>query len=447
MTRQPVVVIVGRPNVGKSTLFNRLTRSRRSLVHDLPGVTRDRILADARMPGGRTCTLVDTGGLLLDDEDRWIPLVRSQAVTALDDADVVLFLLDGEVGPLPEDGEIADLLRRRDPPVVVVVNKTDRRDVELQAEEFYRLGLGAPVPISAEHGAGISELWEAIEPLLPPAGPEADEAEGEDEAAAPIDVAIIGRPNVGKSSLLNRLIGEERALVSEIPGTTRDVVDVLIEHDGRRFRFVDTAGIRRKGRTDAGPEVLSVVVARKSLERARLCLLVIDASEGLTRQDAHVAGYAWEAGKAVGVVVNKWDLIDDREEEAKRFTDAVGRDLAFARLAPVAFISALTGRGVQRLFPMMEALSQAILIRPSTSDLNRVLHGAWDRRPPSVSSSREPRFFYATQLKHPPPSFLLFTNLNRKVHFSYQRYLENVLRESFGLAGVPIRVMIRGRDS
>jgi GTP-binding protein len=236
-------------------------------------------------------------------------------------------------------------------------------------------------------------------------------------------------------------------LVSEVPGTTRDAVDVVMVRDEVRYRFVDTAGIRRKGRTDTGPEVLSVVAARKSLERSHLCLLVVDATEGLTRQDAHVAGYAWEAGRALGVVVNKWDLVEDRENEAKRLGEAVARDLAFARSSPLAFVSALTGRGVHRLYPMMIGLSDGRGFRPTTSELNRVLRDAWQRRPPPSAGRQEPRLFYSTQLKHPPPSFLLFTNVNRKLHFSYQRYLENVLRETFGLAGVPIRVMIKGRDS
>jgi len=443
---QPVVVIVGRPNVGKSTLFNRLTRSRRALVHDLPGVTRDRIFGEAQIPGGRTCTVVDTGGLLLDDEDRWIPLIRSQAMAAVDTADVVLLVLDGDAGPIPEDVEIAELLRRRDVPVVVVVNKADRSGVELQAEEFHRLGLGSPIAVSAEHGMGIAELWDAIEAHL---GRAADEvADTDDEPGADeVRVTIIGRPNVGKSSLLNRLLGDERVLVSEVPGTTRDAVDVVLEHGGQRFRFVDTAGIRRKGRTDTGPEVLSVVQARRSLERAQLCLVVIDATEGVTRQDAHVAGYAWEAGRAIAVVINKWDLIEERADAARRMAESVDRELAFARSAPRVFVSALTGRGVGRIFPALTELHGAYLRRPSTSELNRVLRAAWQSRPPSARGRREPRLYYASQLRHPPPSFLLFTNQTDPLHFSYQRYLENSLRDSLGLAGVPIRVMIRGRDS
>ncbi len=439
------MVIVGRPNVGKSTLFNRLTKSRKALVHDLPGVTRDRIIGEARIPGGRTCTVVDTGGLLLDDEDRWIPLIRSQAMSAVDTADVVLFLLDGDAGPIPEDREIAEVLRKRDVPVVVAVNKSDRRGVELQAEEFYRLGLGTPIAISAEHGMGIAELWEAIEEHLGPADESPDEAV--EPAPDELRVTIIGRPNVGKSSLLNRLVGDERVLVSEVPGTTRDAVDVVLQRDQTRIRFVDTAGIRRKGRTDTGPEVLSVVQARKSLERAQICLVVIDAVEGVTRQDAHVAGYAWEAGRAIALVINKWDLIEERADAARALEDALDRELAFARSAPRVFVSALTGRGVGRLFPLMNDLRNAYQRRPSTSELNRVLRAAWQRRPPSSAGRKEARLYYASQLRHPPPSFLLFTNQTGPLHFSYLRYLENSLRDTLGLAGVPIRVMIRGRDS
>lgn len=300
LSRQPTVVVVGRPNVGKSTLFNRLTRSRRALVHDLPGVTRDRILGEAERPGGGTVTLVDTGGLLMEDEDAFVPLIRGQAEAAIRDGDVVLLLLDGDAGPIPEDREIADYLRGLAVPVVPVVNKGDRKEVALQAHEFHRLGLGDPVVISAEHGTNMDLLWEAMEPHLPPV----EVTEEVEEDSDQIPVAVIGRPNVGKSSLINRLLGDERLLVSEISGTTRDAVDTILVKDGVRFQFVDTAGIRRKGKTDQGPEVLSVVMARRYLERADLCLLVVDAEEGITKQDAHVGGYAWEAGRAVILVVN-----------------------------------------------------------------------------------------------------------------------------------------------
>jgi GTP-binding protein len=350
--RQPLVVIVGRPNVGKSTLFNRLTRSRRALVHDLPGVTRDRIVADAQVPGGAVVTLVDTGGLLLADEDRFVPLIRSQARAAVEDADAVLFVLDGDTGPIPEDREIGEFLRTLGTPMVVVVNKGDRSGVEHQAQEFHALGLGEPVVVSAEHGTGISELWEALEPLLGECEG-APDGEAEEERERDINVAIIGRPNVGKSSLLNRLVGEARALVTEVPGTTRDAVDVQLRQDDQSFLFVDTAGIRRKGRTDRGPEVLSVVMARRHLERADLCLVMVDATEGISKQDAHVGGYAWEAGRAVALVVNKWDLVQDRARQREEILDQAQRHLKFMRHAPSVFVSALTGAGVSKLFPLM----------------------------------------------------------------------------------------------
>ena len=441
MRANPVVVIVGRPNVGKSTLFNRLTASRRALVHDLPGVTRDRIVGEARRPGGGVVTLVDTGGLLMEDEDHFIPLIREQAEAALEGADAVIFLLDGQSGPLPEDHELAAFLRSRKVPVVVAVNKSDRAGVDLDAAEFYALGLGDPVPLSAEHGLGLAELWEALEPHL-------GEAAGEDEeepAEGELRVAIIGRPNVGKSSLLNRLLGEPRVLVSEIPGTTRDAVDVVVERDGVRVRFVDTAGIRRKGRTDKGPEVLSVVMARRAIERAHLCCVVVDAARGITRQDAHVAGYAWEARRGVMLVVNKWDLAEDRGAWRERLMDEAGRHLKFMRHAPVLFVSALTGRGVTDIIPALGAQGVAFRTKASTSEVNELLRRAWESNPPSTGGRREARLYYATQVGTAPPAFVLFTNLPGEVHFSYQRYLENTLREHFHLAGIPIKVMIRGR--
>jgi len=443
VSRLPVLVIVGRPNVGKSTLFNRLTRSRRALVHDLPGVTRDRIVGDAERPGGGRVTVIDTGGLLSEDEDRFLPLIRSQAETALEGSDAVVFLLDGNTGLVPEDRDIAHMLRTIEKPVVIAINKADRRDVELQAQEFHRLGLGEPIAISAEHGTGIGELWDALDPALGP--PESDDEDEEVPRGRGIQVAIVGRPNVGKSSLLNRLAGESRVLVSEVPGTTRDAVDVVVERHGQTFCFIDTAGIRRKGKTDRGPEVLSVVMARRHLERADVCLFLVDAIEGITRQDAHVAGYAWEARRSVALIVNKWDLVDDRATARRRLSDQAVSQLKFLRHAPSVYVSALTGSGVHKLYPMMQELHRAYHVRSTTSELNRILHQAWDSRPPPMAGRKAPRFFYAVQVHSAPPSFALFTNLNQEPHFSYMRYLENVLRETLGLAGVPIRVMIRGR--
>ncbi len=445
MSRRPVVVIVGRPNVGKSTLFNRLTRSRRALVHDLPGVTRDRIVGDAERPDGGRATVVDTGGLLLADEDRFVPLIRSQAEVAITGGDVVLFLLDGEAGPIPEDREIAEYLRTLNVPVVAVVNKADRKGVELGAHEFFSLGFGEPALISAEHGTGIDDLWQAVGYHLPDSdtGDETADQPGLDE----IHVAVIGRPNVGKSSLVNRLVGDSRVLVSEVPGTTRDAVDVICEVDGTRYRFVDTAGIRRKGRTDKGPEVLSVVVARRHLERAEICLLLVDAVEGVTRQDGHVAGYAWEAGRAVVAVVNKWDLVTDREQARPWINDQIDTQLKFMRSAPRVVLSALTGRGVHRLFPTMRDLHRAHGLRVPTTELNRVVRAAFARNPPSVAGARQPKLFYSTQVHNRPPGFVLFTNLDRQPHFSWIRYVENALRDAFSLEGVPFRVMIRGRRS
>ncbi len=444
MKRQPVIVIVGRPNVGKSTLFNRLTRSRRALVHDLPGVTRDRIIGEAPWRGG-TAIVIDTGGLLFEDTDVFVPLIRTQADLAAREADAVVFLVDGQTGLMPEDQEISRWLRTVDVPVVIAVNKSDRSGVEEQAYEFFSLGFGGSAVISAEHGLGLAELWDALEPHL---GGEAESDEGDqDEDPREARIAIIGRPNVGKSSLLNQLVGDERVLVSAVPGTTRDAVDAVLERDDVFFRLVDTAGIRRKGKTDKGPEVLSVVMARKHLERAHVCLLVVDAVEGITNQDAHVAGYAWEAGRGLIVVVNKWDLIENREVVRARIEDQIARNMKFMRHAPVVFLSALTGKGVHKLFPVMAALHTARGQRISTPDLNRMLKAAWEQRPPSMQGRKEPKFYYATQIQHAPPKFMLFTNLPGKPHFSYLRYLENILRENLGLDGVPIRVMIKGRKN
>ncbi|HSN54352.1 MAG TPA: ribosome biogenesis GTPase Der, partial [Candidatus Sulfomarinibacteraceae bacterium] len=329
---------------------------------------------------------------------------------------------------------------------VPVVNKADRKSVELQAHEFFRLGLGEPVAVSAEHGTGIDGLWSALEPHLPAL----DDADTGDEAAPEgdeIHVAVIGRPNVGKSSLVNRLVGDSRVLVSEVPGTTRDAVDVICEVDGQRFRFVDTAGIRRKGRTDKGPEVLSVVMARRHLERAQVCLLLVDPTEGVTRQDGHVAGYAWDAGRGLVLVVNKWDLVEDRERARAGLDTMIEQQLKFLRQAPRVYLSALTGMGVHRLFPAMRAVHRAHGARIGTTDLNRVVKDAFDRHPPAMAGKRAPKLYYCTQVHSRPPHFVLFTNVDRKPHFSWTRHMENVIRDAFSLEGVPFRVMIRGRMS
>jgi GTP-binding protein len=437
-----VVVLVGRPNVGKSTLFNRLTRSRRALVHDLPGVTRDRIVAEAESPEGAVVTVVDTGGLLLEGGDAFVPLIRAQAEAALRDASAAVLLLDGATGPVPEDQEIAQYLRSLEVPVVPVVNKSDRSEVGLASHEFFRLGLGEPIPVSAEHGLGIDELWDALSVyLLDEAG--SAQPDATDEPGC--NVAIIGRPNVGKSSLLNRLVGEERALVSEIPGTTRDAVDVLLQGDEATYRFVDTAGIRRKGRTDRGPEVLSVVMARRQIERAQVCVLVIDVTEGVTRQDAHIAGYAWDEGRALAIGVNKWDLVEDRANTRAEVLDQIAQSMKFVRDTPVLFFSAKTGRRTHQLLPTLDGLAERHSARFPSAELNRAVRSAWDRQPPTGVGKREPKLFYATQVNSRPPTVRLFTNVHSAAHFSYLRYIENSVRSAFDLSGVPLRVTIKGR--
>jgi GTP-binding protein len=432
------VAIIGRPNVGKSTLFNRLTRRRRAITHDLPGVTRDRVAADAPRPAGGTVVLVDTGGFEPDTEAIIPRLVRSQAMRAVADADAVVLVVDGATGLTSADKEIATQVRRTGRPVIVAVNKVDRRDAEYGDSDFATLGLPT-VMLSAEHGHGISDLWEALEAHLPP-------PEDEDPAAEPeLSVAIVGRPNVGKSSLVNRMLGEERVVVSEVPGTTRDAVDTLLSVKGQAIRLVDTAGIRRKGRTDQGPEVLSVVVARKAIERAHVCLVLIDGGEGITAQDTHVAGLVTEAGRGAVIVVNKADLLREKGPSARaELADRLRQRLKFLHDTPVVTVSALTGEGLGRLLPRTLEVGAAYALRVGTGELNRVLRAAWLRVPPP-GGKKPPRLYYATQLGSRPPRFALFASTT-ELHFSYLRYLENCVREAFPLAGVPIRFIMKGKQ-
>ena len=435
----PTLAIVGRPNVGKSTLFNRLARTRRAITHDLAGMTRDRVAADAPRPAGGVVVLVDTGGFEPDSEALIPAMVREQALTAVSEADAVVLLVDGSVGLVPADSEIAGQLHRTGRPVVVAVNKDDRRDAAHAQAEFAALGFPV-VTISAEHGVGIGDLWDELERVLP-----APQDEGE-EVEAELSVAIVGRPNVGKSSLLNRLLGEERVLVSEIPGTTRDSVDTLVACGASKVRLIDTAGIRRKGRTDQGPEVLSVLMARRAIERAEVCLLLVDAVEGLTAQDTHVAGYIDEAGRGVVVAVNKADLIAAEGRHGQdRVKDQVLHHLKFLKDTPLQFVSALTGAGVPHLLPAALEVGQAFRLRVGTGELNRVLRAAWQKQPPP-GGKRPPRLLYATQTGSAPPRFVLFVSGTGKLHFSYIRYLENAVRGAFPFAGVPIRFKIQGKS-
>ena len=438
------VVIVGRPNVGKSTLFNRIAGKRRALIHDLPGMTRDRLTDIVELDSGRRFELTDTGGLEYGDTpmSAYADEIKAQARRAVESADLILFVLDGSAGILPEDRDIATDLRREAARTIVIVNKIDRRDAEEAVNDFYELGFERLLPLSAEHGTGLDDLLDAITEILP-----ADSALAEDEEAAdaPIRVAIIGRPNVGKSSLLNRLTNEERAVVSPISGTTRDAIDSEILRNGRRYLLIDTAGIRRKGKTTDEAEKLAVISARKAIERCEIALVMFDANDGPTAQDAHVAGYAEEAGRAAMILVNKWDVGEHAQDDAKKFEDMVRFKLKFLPYAPLEFISAKTGRRVEKVFPRIDEIMAGYRKRFRTSELNTILERAVAGHQPPALRGRPRRFYYVTQLKSGPPTFALFSNMDVPMHFSYRRYLENQFRESLGLIGCPIHLVLRAR--
>ena len=455
---KPYVAIVGRPNVGKSTLFNRLIGERRAVVSDIPGTTRDRIITEAEW-NGRAFVLVDTGGIeilpdavtqgrrpgpdvpLLEDSAQFIPLIRAQAEQAIEEADLILFLTDAATGLTGADREVADLLRRSDKPVLLVVNKVDNERRSQEAVEFYELGLGEIYPISAIHGTGVGDLLDLVVSRLPAPSEEPEE----DEDA--VHIAILGRPNVGKSSLLNRLLGAERAIVSPVAGTTRDALDTEMIWDGQKIILIDTAGIRRRGKIVPGVEKYSVLRALKAAERADVALLLIDAVEGITAQDMHIAGIIAEQGVSIVIVVNKWDAVSSevRRERANVETE-VREALKFMAYIPVLFISALTGQRVKHVLPTALEVVEARYQRISTGALNDVLRQALVHHSPPSKKGRKMKLYYATQAAVAPPLFVLFINDPRLVHFSYTRYLENCIREAYPFPGTPIRLIYRGHD-
>ena len=433
------VVLVGRPNVGKSALFNRLAGSRRALVHDRPGMTRDALEMPAKTSGGRAYVLVDTGGLDLGAAGGFAAWTSERALLTVADADLLLLVLDGAGGLLPEDRRIAARLHALGKPVVAVWNKMDTRAATEAAAEAHELGFRDVVEVSALHGAGQDELDALIEARLPAA---ADEEAG----AEPLPVAVVGRPNVGKSSLVNALLGRDRVMVSEIPGTTRDAIDIVLSRGGRRYLFVDTAGIRRKGKPSEVPEKLAVVAALKSIERARICVIVFDASEGVTAQDATIAGYAEQAGRAMLLVANKWDLVEKDHARVKELKDTVAERFVFARRAPFLPISAKTGRGVARVFPELDGLSKRFEAKITTGELNRVLQKAFQRQSPTGRSGRDLKIRYAVQVRSGPPVIRLFSDRAEALHFSFERYLQNRVRELVKLDGIPLKFEVRKSD-
>ncbi len=433
---KPLVAIVGRPNVGKSHLFNKLAGKRLSIVEDTPGVTRDRIYADTDW-NGRSFTMVDTGGIEPKTNSEILRFIREQAEIAIDTADVIVFVTDIHTGVTAADSEIASMLQRSKKPVVLAVNKMDSTGLpDPGLYEFYSLGLGEPIAVSAVHGHGTGDLLDACVAAFPPE----EEEEEEDDV---IKVAIIGRPNVGKSSLTNYILGEKRVIVSDVAGTTRDAVDSYFENDTGKYLFIDTAGMRKKSRVDDKIEKDSVMRAQQAIERADVCLILIDAKDGVTEQDSKVAGMAHEAGKASILVVNKWDLVEKDSKTMDKMRQDVMRDLSFMTYAPIVFISALTGQRVDRLFELIRFVNDQSAMRITTGMLNSVLEDATARVQPPTDKGRRLKLYYMTQTGVKPPCFVVFVNNAELFHFSYQRYIENQIRAVFGLEGTPIRLTIR----
>ena len=433
---RPLVAIVGRPNVGKSMLFNRLVGQRLSIVEDTPGVTRDRLYAECEWCG-RKFDIVDTGGIEPTTDSEILLFMREQAQIAINAADVIVLVTDIRTGVTAADKDVANMLLRSRKPVVLAVNKADSTGAEDPAlYEFYSLGLGDPIAVSAIHGHGTGDLLDECVKYFP-------EAEDEDEEPDYVKVAVIVKPNVGKSSLINRILGEKRLIVSNIAGTTRDAVDTLFENENGKFMFIDTAGIRRKSKVDERIEKFSVMRSQLAIERADVCLIMIDARDGVTEQDTKIAGLAHEAGKASIIVVNKWDLVDKETGTMEKMRKDIMRDLSFMSYAPIVFISAMTGQRTDRLFELINFANDQSHMRITTGMLNNVLADAQARVQPPTDKGRRLKIYYMTQTGICPPNFVIFCNSRELFHFSYQRYIENQIRAVFGLEGTPIRIVIR----
>ena len=433
---RPLVAIVGRPNVGKSMLFNRLVGQRLSIVEDTPGVTRDRLYATCEWCG-RTFDMVDTGGIEPSTDSEILLFMREQAQIAIDTATVIILVTDLRTGVTAADKDVANMLLRSKKPVVLAVNKADSTGaVDPNVYEFYSLGLGDPIPVSAVHGHGTGDLLDECLKYFP------DETEDQEEDET-IKVAVIGKPNVGKSSLVNCVLGEKRTIVSDVAGTTRDAVDSVFENRYGKYTFIDTAGIRRKSKVEERVEKFSVMRAQMAIERADVCLILIDARDGVTEQDTKIAGLAHEAGKASIVIVNKWDLVDKETGTMEKMRKDIMRDLSFMSYAPILFISALTGQRVERIFELINYVNDQSSMRITTGMLNNVLADAQARVQPPTDKGRRLKIYYMTQTGIRPPHFVIFCNTAELFHFSYQRYLENQIRSVFGLEGTPIRLTIR----
>ena len=435
---KPIVAVVGRPNVGKSTLFNQIGKKRVSIVDDMPGVTRDRIYMDAEWLN-HEFTIIDTGGIEFDESDHILRSMRSQAELAMEEADVILFLVDGRAGLTSSDEEVARLLRRTKKPVILAVNKIDSFDRESLIYDFYALGLGDPIPISASNAMNLGDLLDAIVAAFPEEisdGAESDE----------IAIAVVGRPNVGKSSLVNRLLGEERVIVSDVPGTTRDAIDTHFTKDGAKYLLIDTAGMRRKGKITLPVERYSVMRSLRAIDRAGVVLMVINAAEGILEQDTKIAGYVHESGKGVIIVVNKWDIFPEKNDKSTlRFTDDLREKLGFLQYAPVLYTSALTGQRVERVTELVKYVAEQQSMRIKTSVLNELIRDAVSVNPPPTKKGKQLKILFVTQVSIVPPTFIIFVNDPELMHFSYLRFIENRLRESFGFEGTPIRLVVRAR--